>query len=104
MIRGQTPNTYPAPPSTSPWKAAGAGAASGLLASLPDWNNPAQQTINAANKRNVPYDVAPIPPLVPGYEQGGMVRRTGLAKVHKGEYVIPRKKVKQMSRNLLAAY
>lgn len=26
---------------------------------------------------------------VPSYKRGGRVRKTGLAKVHKGEYVIP---------------
>lgn len=32
---------------------------------------------------------------VPEYKRGGRVRKTGLAKVHRGEYVIPAKRGKK---------
>src|SRR5258708_2688352 len=34
----------------------------------------------------------------PGYKKGGTVSKTGLAIVHKGEYVVPAKKAKVMSK------
>ena len=32
------------------------------------------------------------------YKKGGRVKRTGLAKLHRGELVVPRKKVKRVKR------
>ena len=39
-------------------------------------------------------------PVVPSYKRGGIVRKTGLARVHKGERVIPKHKVKKVERAL----
>jgi hypothetical protein len=36
--------------------------------------------------------------LVPGYKKGGKVKKTGLAKVHKGEHVLTKKKAKQVEK------
>ncbi len=33
-----------------------------------------------------------------GFKKGGMVHHTGMAKVHKGEYVIPKAQVDKMKR------
>ena len=33
-----------------------------------------------------------------GFKRGGLVPRTGMAKVHKGEYVIPKAQVDKMKR------
>lgn len=33
-----------------------------------------------------------------GFKHGGMVHHTGMAKVHKGEYVIPKKEVDKMKK------
>ena len=38
---------------------------------------------------------------IPGYAKGGKVRRTGLAKVHKGELVIPAKQAKALHKLLM---
>jgi hypothetical protein len=35
---------------------------------------------------------------VPSYKRGGMVRKTGLARVHRGEIVVPRHRVKRAKR------
>jgi len=35
-------------------------------------------------------------PRLPEYKKGGVVKKTGLAKVHKGELVIPTKTVKKV--------
>jgi hypothetical protein len=32
------------------------------------------------------------------YKRGGKVRKTGLARLHKGEYVVPRNKVRKVKR------
>lgn len=32
------------------------------------------------------------------YKKGGKVKKTGLAKLHKGEVVVPKKKVKKLPR------
>lgn len=32
------------------------------------------------------------------YKKGGRVKRTGLARLHKDEYVVPKRKVKRMKR------
>lgn len=32
------------------------------------------------------------------YKKGGRVKRTGLARLHRGEYVVPRGKVKRMKK------
>lgn len=37
---------------------------------------------------------------VPSYSRGGKVRKTGLAKVHRGEYVVPKKKARKVSKLL----
>ena len=37
------------------------------------------------------------------YKRGGTVRKTGLARVHKGEVVIPRNKVKRVKRAMRKA-
>lgn len=34
----------------------------------------------------------------PSYRKGGMVKKTGLARLHRGEYVVPRNKVKRMKK------
>jgi hypothetical protein len=36
---------------------------------------------------------------IASYKKGGRVRRTGLALVHKGEYVIPRHKMRRHRRH-----
>ena len=38
------------------------------------------------------------PVNLPSYRHGGKVRKTGLARLHKGEKVIPRGKVKKVTR------
>ena len=38
------------------------------------------------------------PVNLPSYRRGGKVRKTGVARVHKGEYVVPRSKVKKVKR------
>lgn len=38
------------------------------------------------------------PPKAPSYKKGGMVRKTGLAKLHAGEKVIPKKDVKRTEK------
>lgn len=35
---------------------------------------------------------------VPSYKRGGTVRKTGLARVHKGEFVVPRSKMRKLKR------
>jgi hypothetical protein len=35
---------------------------------------------------------------VPSYKKGGTVKKTGMAMVHKGEKVIPQKKVESMNQ------
>lgn len=40
------------------------------------------------------------PVNLPSYRKGGKVRRTGLARLHKGEKVIPRGKVKKVERQM----
>lgn len=37
---------------------------------------------------------------MPSYKKGGMVKKTGLAKLHKGEYVMTKAKVKAKGRAL----
>lgn len=37
----------------------------------------------------------------PGFEKGGKVKKTGLAKLHKGEMVIPKNLVKHVSKVLV---
>lgn len=37
---------------------------------------------------------------LPRYKKGGVVKKTGLAKVHKGEVVVPAKKVKQSEKSI----
>lgn len=37
---------------------------------------------------------------VPSYRKGGSVRKTGLARVHKGEFVVPAKKARKAKRML----
>ena len=41
------------------------------------------------------------PNPIPGYAKGGMVRRTGIAKVHKGELVITAKQAKALKKLLM---
>ena len=38
---------------------------------------------------------------MPSYAKGGKVRRTGVAKVHKGELVIPAKQAKALKKLLM---
>jgi hypothetical protein len=40
---------------------------------------------------------------LPEYKNGGVVKKTGLAKVHKGELVIPTKQVKKVQSLLKKA-
>lgn len=46
----------------------------------------------------MPIDVAAG--VFPSYKKGGKVRKTGLALLHKGEKVIPRKKVRLVEKVL----
>ena len=39
-----------------------------------------------------------------GYKKGGMVKKTGKAKVHKGEMVVPKKKVKKVKKAMKINY
>ena len=40
------------------------------------------------------------PSSIPGYRKGGTVRKTGLAKVHRGELVIPKNKARKVKKLL----
>jgi hypothetical protein len=40
----------------------------------------------------------PKPPPVPDFHKGGMVKRTGLAKLHKGERVLTKRQQKGRSK------
>jgi hypothetical protein len=47
-------------------------------------------------KQPTPKTAAPAPtPKVPSYKKGGMVKKTGLAKLHSGEKVIRKQDVKR---------
>jgi hypothetical protein len=35
---------------------------------------------------------------LPSYRKGGKVRKTGVAKLHRGEYVVPAKKVRSLKK------
>jgi hypothetical protein len=35
--------------------------------------------------------------MMPEYKKGGTVKKTGLAKVHKGEYIIPAERVRKLT-------
>jgi hypothetical protein len=35
---------------------------------------------------------------LPSYRKGGKVRNTGMAKLHRGEYVVPAKKVRTLKK------
>jgi len=69
-------------------KAAGAlrGAGAGLSAG------------SSALRSQAEEDDSRIGPVIYGYEKGGRVKRTGLARLHKGEYVVPRGKVKRVKK------
>ncbi len=41
---------------------------------------------------------APTSTKVPSYKKGGMVRKTGLARLHKGERVVPKAKVGKVNK------
>ena len=53
------------------------------------------KNINAAS------DAYASPNPIPGYAKGGIVRRTGIAKVHKGELVITAKQAKALKKLLM---
>jgi len=58
------------------------------------------QAGSAALSRDAASDASRIGPVVYGYKKGGRVKKTGLARVHKGEYVVPRGKVKRVKKAL----
>ena len=47
--------------------------------------------------RDTPKNIAKARKQV-GFKKGGMVHHTGMAKVHKGEYVIPKAQVDKMKK------
>jgi len=54
-------------------------------------NQGAVDSVNAYNSPNP----------IPGYKKGGMVKRTGIARVHKGELVITAKQAKALKKLLM---
>ncbi len=61
------------------------------------WHDAQVKKANESFAKPAPADKAPAA-KVPSYKKGGMVRRTGLARVHKGERVIPKSKVAKVSK------
>lgn len=63
-----------------------------------DWNDMKQEEANKSNPSGQITDMKQIGANIPSYKKGGKVRRTGLARVHKGERVIPKSKVKRVEK------
>lgn len=62
-----------------------------------DWNDMKQEEADKdpSNQITSPKQIGAN---IPSYKKGGKVRRTGLARVHKGERVIPKAKVKRVEK------
>lgn len=52
-----------------------------------------------SSKTSTPSDQYPQNPDVPEFKKGGKVRKTGLAKVHKGEQVLNSRQAKQWRKH-----
>ena len=55
---------------------------------------------STATTRHARRDEPTAPSNVDSYKKGGMVKKTGLAYLHKGEMVIPKKDVKKVKKML----
>ena len=79
---------------------AGMGSVGGGL--KPNPPNPPKTGIGSADSKNKTRPGMIGNPKVPQYKKGGRVRKTGVALVHKGEYVVPAKGRKQHGRKKMA--
>jgi len=57
------------------------------------------RAVSSAGVKQVEAYSSPNP--IPGYKKGGKVRRTGLAKVHKGELVLTAAMTKKLHKMLM---
>jgi hypothetical protein len=73
------------------WSSGLKGAGSSLRDSGSDMMSAAREQMAANANRQTP---------IPSYKRGGKVRKTGLARLHKGEYVVPRNQVKKVMRKM----
>jgi len=76
------------------------GAISGMSKTLLGKNISRAISGGAVKNINASADAYASPNPIPGYRKGGRVKRTGIARVHKGEVVLTKSAAKTL-RNLL---
>jgi hypothetical protein len=62
------------------------------------WGKDISSAISGAGVKQIESYSSPNP--IPGYQKGGKVRRTGLARVHKGEVVLTASAAKSLRKLL----
>lgn len=91
-------STSTASSSSSGWK--GSRAQKGTSKAGAGLSAAGQKMIEGSREEAMANMDRQAPVNLPSYRHGGKVRKTGLARLHKGEKVIPRGKVKKVERRM----